>query len=210
MASKAGRNMEASATTAILHALPDPVLLLDIEKRVVAANKAAKELLGAQIEGRSLAMAIRHPDVLDAVNEVLKGGARSQVKISMLSTVRRSFDIQVASLAATSESDADAILIMHDMTAERNAEQMRADFVANVSHELRSPLSSLVGFIETLSGAARDDEAARDRFLGIMDSEAKRMARLIDDLLSLSKVEANEHIPPEGRVDLCELLADVR
>jgi len=202
--------MDASATTAILHALPDPVLLLDTEKRVVAANKAAKELLGAQIEGRSLAMAIRHPDVLDAVNEVLKGGARSQVKISMLATVRRSFDIQVASLAATSESEADAILIMHDMTAERNAEQMRADFVANVSHELRSPLSSLVGFIETLSGAARDDEAARDRFLGIMDSEAKRMARLIDDLLSLSKVEANEHIPPEGRVDLCELLADVR
>ena len=97
---------------------------------------------------------------------------------------------------------------MHDMTATRNAEQMRSDFVANVSHELRSPLSSLVGFIETLRGAARDDEAARDRFLDIMD-ESKWMARLIDDLLSLSKVEANEHILPEGKVDIGELIADV-
>ena len=112
----------------------------------------------------------------------------------------RNFDIQVASLADTAESSADATLIMHDMTATRNAEQMRSDFVA-VSYELRSPLSSLVGFIETLRGAARDDEAARDRFLDIMDSESKRMARLIDDLLSPQK-SANEHILPEGKVDI--------
>ena len=201
--------METTATTAILHVLPDPVLLIDAEKQILVANIAAKNLLGDQIEGRALTLALRHPDILDAVDEVLNGAEQRQLRISLLDSVRRSFDIQIASLTGTTQYEADAVLIMHDMTAEHNAEQMRADFVANVSHELRSPLSSLVGFIETLRGAARDDEAARDRFLGIMDGESKRMARLIDDLLSLSRVEANEHILPEGKVDIGPLLAEV-
>jgi len=187
--------METTATTAILHVLPDPVLLIDSEKRILAANIAAKNLLGDQIEGRALTLALRHPDILDAVDEVLNGAEQRQIRISLFNSVRRSFDIQVASLTET--------------TQEHNAEQMRADFVANVSHELRSPLSSLVGFIETLRGPARDDESARDRFLEIMDGESKRMARLIDDLLSLSRVEANEHILPEGQVDIGTLLTEI-
>ena len=201
--------METTATYAILHILPDPVLLIDAEKQILAANSAAKNLLGDQIEGRALTLALRHPDILDAVDEVLNGAEQRQLRISLLDSVRRSFDIQIASLTGTTQYEADAVLIMHDMTAEHNAEQMRADFVANVSHELRSPLSSLVGFIETLRGAARDDESARDRFLEIMDSESKRMARLIDDLLSLSRVEANEHILPEGNVEIRPLLAKI-
>ena len=201
--------METTATTAILHALPDPVLLIDAEKQILAANVAAKNLLGDQIEGRALTLALRHPDILDAVDEVLNGAEQRQLRISLMDSVRRSFDIQIASLTGTTQYEADAVLIMHDMTAEHNAEQMRADFVANVSHELRSPLSSLVGFIETLRGAARDDEAARDRFLEIMDSESKRMTRLIDDLLSLSRVEANEHILPEGNVEIRPLLVEI-
>lgn len=201
--------MEATATTAILHVLPDPVLLIDSEKQVLAANIAAKNLLGDQIEGRALTLTLRHPDILDALDEVLNGAEQRRIRISLLDSVRRSFDIQIASLTKTTQYEADAVLIMHDMTAEHHAEQMRADFVANVSHELRSPLSSLVGFIETLRGPARDDESARDRFLGIMDGEAKRMARLIDDLLSLSRVEANEHILPEGQVDISLLLAEI-
>ena len=201
--------METTATYAILHILPDPVLLIDADKQILAANIAAKNLLGDQIEGRALTMALRHPDILDAVDEVLNGAEQRQLRISLLDSVRRSFDIQIASLTGTTQYEADAVLIMHDMTAEHNAEQMRADFVANVSHELRSPLSSLVGFIETLRGAARDDESARDRFLEIMDGESKRMARLIDDLLSLSQVEANEHILPEGKVDVGSLLTEI-
>lgn len=202
--------MATTVTTAILHALPEPVLLLDDQKVILAANSAAKDLLGGQIEGRSLAMALRQPEILDAVNDVLAGRLRPRFRIQLITSVRHSFDIQVASLSPAIEGEASVILVMHDMTAGQNAEQMRADFVANVSHELRSPLSSLIGFIETLRGPARDDEAARDKFLGIMDGEAKRMARLIDDLLSLSKVEANAHIPPEGKVDLNALLAEVR
>ena len=202
--------MEIATTMVILDALPNPVLLLDSQKTIVAANSAAKELLGAEIEGRSLAIALRHPEILDAVNAVIADEQKRQISISLLASVWRSFDIQIASLMATNESTADAILTMHDTTATRNADQMRADFVANVSHELRSPLSSLIGFIETLRGAARDDVDARDRFLGIMDNESKRMARLIDDLLSLSKVEASEHILPNETVDIFELLAEVR
>ncbi|MBL93821.1 MAG: two-component sensor histidine kinase [Magnetovibrio sp.] len=201
--------MTTVATAAILQALPDPVLLIDGKKTIVSANDAAKNLLGAQIEGRSLVLALRQPEVLDAVNDVLGGEDHRSAHISLMTSVRRSFDIQVTTLEAAAQSNARAVLIMHDITAARNAEQMRADFVTNVSHELRSPLSSLVGFIETLRGPARDDESARDRFLDLMDSESKRMARLIDDLLSLSRVEANEHILPDGQVELRALLADV-
>jgi two-component system phosphate regulon sensor histidine kinase PhoR len=86
---------------------------------------------------------------------------------------------------------------------------MRADFLANASHELRTPLASLTGFIETLRGHARDDPNARERFLGVMAAQAGRMARLIDDLLSLSRIELNEHIAPEGRVDVALVTRDV-
>ena len=201
--------METVATAAILKALSNPVLLIDGENTIVTANDAAKTLLGDEIEGRTLALALRQPEVLDAVKDVLGGEYRRSARVSILTSFRRSFDIQVATLEAAAQSDAEAVLIMHDMTAVRNAEQMHADFVANVSHELRSPLSALVGFIETLRGPARDDQSARDRFLDIMDSESKRMARLIDDLLSLSRVEANEHVLPDGQIDLRALLAGV-
>ena len=93
-------------------------------------------------------------------------------------------------------------LTLHDITALKRAEQMRADFVANAGHELKTPLATLVGFIETLLGPARDDAAARERFLGIMREQAERMARLVDDLLSLSRIELNEHVAPTGRVAL--------
>ena len=201
--------MEIVTTAAILQALPDPVLLIDSQKTIVTANEAAKNLMGVEIEGRSLALALRQPEVLDAVNDVLRGEDQQSARISLFMSVRRIFDIQVAALEAATQSDARAVLIMHDMTAAQNAEQMRADFVANVSHELRSPLSALVSFIETLRGPARDDPSVHDRFLDIMDSESKRMARLIDDLLSLSRVEANEHVLPDGQVELRALLADV-
>ena len=95
-----------------------------------------------------------------------------------------------------------AILTFHDMTAIKRSEQMRADFVANASHELRTPLATLLGFIETLRGPARDDPEARDRFLSIMHDQAGRMSRLVNDLLSLSKIELDEHTPPTGRANL--------
>jgi two-component system phosphate regulon sensor histidine kinase PhoR len=101
------------------------------------------------------------------------------------------------------------MVVLHDVTPAKKAEQMRADFVSNVSHELRSPLASLLGFIETLRGPARNDPEAMDRFLGIMAGEGQRMTRLIDDLLVLSKVESDEHIRPEGSAEIGEILTNV-
>jgi len=104
--------------------------------------------------------------------------------------------------AAISTAPPATLLLLHDLTAIRRSEQMRADFVANASHELRTPLAAVSGFIDTLRGHARNDEAARDQFLDIMSVEAARMRRLIDDLLSLTRIELNEHVPPHGRIAL--------
>lgn len=102
-----------------------------------------------------------------------------------------------------------ALLTLRDETDVRRMELMRVDFLANASHELRTPMASLSGFIETLKGHARDDPKARDRFLDIMAAQAERMSRLVADLLSLSRIELNEHIPPSGRVDLARAASDV-
>jgi two-component system phosphate regulon sensor histidine kinase PhoR len=102
-----------------------------------------------------------------------------------------------------------AIIALHEVTELKRAEQMRADFIANAGHELKTPLAALIGFIETLRGPARDDPAARERFLAIMDEQARRMARLVDDLLSLSRIELNEHVAPAGRVALGPLIEEV-
>src|SRR5439155_19956967 len=109
----------------------------------------------------------------------------------------------------TALAGAAAILTLHDVTALKRSEQMRADFVANAGHELKTPLASLIGFIETLRGPAREDAAARERFLDIMDAQARRMARLVDDLLSLSHIELNEHVAPTGRVALAAVIDEV-
>src|SRR5205823_10733377 len=102
-----------------------------------------------------------------------------------------------------------AVITLHDITALKRADEMRADFIANAGHELRTPLSTLLGFIETLRGPARDDTAAHERFLGIMHEQAGRMARLVDDLLSLSRVELHEHVAPTAHVVLKPVLDSV-
>jgi two-component system, OmpR family, phosphate regulon sensor histidine kinase PhoR len=101
------------------------------------------------------------------------------------------------------------LMTFHDLTPLRRVEEMRADFVANASHELRTPLAALSGFIETLQGSARDDAKARERFLVIMQEQARRMARLIDDLLSLSRIELNAHRRPDSSVDLAPIVRQV-
>jgi two-component system phosphate regulon sensor histidine kinase PhoR len=112
----------------------------------------------------------------------------------------------VAPLARGGERGGDILVLLRDLTEGERINQMRADFIANASHELRTPLASLRGFIETLQGTAKDDSSARERFLPIMAEQASRMTRLIDALLSLSRVEMNAHVPPGGQVDLNDVL----
>jgi two-component system phosphate regulon sensor histidine kinase PhoR len=204
----AQRNAELAATQAVLAALPDPMFLLDERRRVVRANAAANRMFGGEFIGRDLASALRHPAVLAAADAVLRGEGERIVEFAVGLPVERQLSARIAPLAAQ-VADAAALLTLHDLTASKRSEQMRADFVANASHELRTPLATLLGFIETLRGPARDDRDAQDRFLAIMHEQASRMARLIEDLLSLSRIEMNEHVPPTGRANLHHVLGSV-
>ena len=190
----------------VLDSVPDPLLMLDQNGRVVRANLSARLLLGKALNGRDLASVLRNPVVLDAVASVLAGGPARLVDLSLSAPVERDFSVGVQPLPMRAPDGTTALLSMHDVTSLRRAEQMRADFVANASHELRTPLASLIGFIETLRGPARDDEEARERFLGIMHEQATRMGRLVADLLSLSRIELNEHLPPVRAIGLEAIL----
>ncbi|MGE4220875.1 MAG: sensor histidine kinase [Alphaproteobacteria bacterium] len=213
-----GRMQQVSTETAVaermLETLPEPLLLLDRRRRVIRANRAARELAESELAGNDLAAGLRQPLLLQAVDAVLAEGGERDVEIALPVPVARAYAARVASVGPRSHGDGPAapaaIVVMHDLTPIRRGEQMRVDFVANVSHELRTPLASLLGFLETLRGPARDDAEARETFLGIMTEQAERMQRLIEDLLSLSRIELDEHTRPTGQVPLGEVLAAVR
>lgn len=192
---------------AILDAFPAPVLLLDARRTVIEANRAAHELFGARMINYDLAQSLRHPAALDAASAALSAGKAMSTQIVLQSSVARHYELHAMPVEQIEGAQVRAVMVLLDVTASHQVEQMRADFVANVSHELRSPLAALTGFVETLKGPAKNDEVARQRFLDIMEVEARRMARLIDDLLSLSRVEANEHVRPKGQIKIGELLA---
>lgn len=195
--------------------LEDPILIVsggeadDIAgRRVVVANRPARELLRIQREGALLVSVLRDPGVLEAVDEALFGGIDRTVDYAAGGARDRRWRAFSRPLPADGAGPL-ALLVLRDETDARRMEMMRVDFLANASHELRTPLASLSGFIETLKGHARDDAAVRDRFLDIMAAQADRMTRLVADLLSLSRIELNEHIPPSGRVDLALAASDV-
>jgi two-component system, OmpR family, phosphate regulon sensor histidine kinase PhoR len=201
-------NAEArlAAAEAIIAAVPDPLLLIDDRRRVVRANTAAGALVGALSLPCDLATAVRNPAVLAAADSVLQGELTRAVEFTLAVPVERQLRAHVSRIERTPHDGAVALLSLHDVTELKRAEQLRADFIANASHELRTPLATLTGFIETLRGPARDDPEARERFLAIMSGEALRMTRLVEDLLSLSRIELNEHVAPQGRVALAPLL----
>ena len=201
---------EARASAeSVLSALPEPLLLINTERRIVSANPSAVDLLGPRLGGRDLGAALRVPAVLEATDAVLEGGDGRTVEVDLPGPVERHLSAQVGPLRPPTSEGAAAVVTLTDITATKRSERMRQDFVANASHELRTPLATLLGFIETLRGPARDDNAARDRFLSIMAEQASRMSRLVDDLLSLSRIELNEHLAPKERVDLRRVLMAV-
>jgi len=181
--------------------LPDPLILLAEDRRVKRVNQAALALFGGSVIGRDLAAVLRAPSLLEATDEVL-AGASGRAGEFTLPAPERSFRVRVERLGSRAMDDTVAVLALHDLTAIKRIEQMRADFVANASHELRTPLAALLGFIETLRGPARDDAEAHERFLAIMQEQASRMSRLVNDLLSLSRIELDEHSKPTQNVDL--------
>jgi two-component system, OmpR family, phosphate regulon sensor histidine kinase PhoR len=209
-------NLAASAQ-AIVDGLPDPLIAVDRQRRIVRTNRAALSLLGAAGADRDLSTTLRHPQLLAAIDALLAIGPdgnftspdRSTVEFVLSGALDLDMIAHMRRLPRPAADGSLALIVLHDMTALRRAERMRADFVANASHELKTPLAGLLGFIETLRGAARDDPAARERFLGIMADQADRMRRLVDDLLMLSRIEQHEHARPEGEVDIGQVLRGV-
>jgi two-component system phosphate regulon sensor histidine kinase PhoR len=198
-----------AAAEAVIAAVPDPLILLDERRRVVRANAQAAAFVGAVEEPRDLATALRNPAVLGAADAVLRGETARVVDFTITVPVERQLRARVARIERPSLDGAVAVLSLHDITQLKRAEQMRADFIANASHELRTPLATLIGFIETLRGPARDDAEVRERFLAIMHGQASRMTRLVEDLLSLSRIELNEHVMPTNWLQLGPLLRSV-
>jgi two-component system, OmpR family, phosphate regulon sensor histidine kinase PhoR len=188
----------------LVGAMPEPAMIVSADERAAAANQPALNLLPGLRVGDPFVLGLRAPDVIDARRRVMANGEPESVQWSERVPVERLFDVYVAPLA-TSDGEVVATLItLRDQTESRRVERLRVDFIANASHELRTPLASLVGFIETLQGSARDDAKARDRFLAIMREQGRRMARLIEDLLSLSRIEQKQHLRPENIVDLAQ------
>ncbi|HXV23840.1 MAG TPA: ATP-binding protein [Alphaproteobacteria bacterium] len=194
---------------ALFASLPDPVLMLDGEQRIVRANPAAEALLQEPLRGRTLSGLLRHPLLLAAVDAALADGTGRKVEMALPVPVEHQLIAHIEPVPRGLPETSGAILVLHDITALKRADQMRADFIANASHELRTPLSTLIGFLETLVGPARQDADASARFLPIMLEQARRMARLVSDLLSLSQIELHEHTAPTGRVDLASVLHGV-
>lgn len=210
-AAAAPRDLDAEASLGMLERLPIPVMLIGPGGRIERANPAARAFLGLGAERGLLSTVLRQPRVLEAVSAALRGDRGATVEYSTLAPLEshvRAF-VEPIRLPVPGPMPFRAMLVLADDTSSKRAERMRADFLANASHELRTPLASLSGFIETLSGPAREDEEARERFLTIMKVQTERMRRLIDDLLSLSRVEMNEHVAPTGRVDLNRLAGEV-
>ncbi|WP_395645912.1 ATP-binding protein [Terricaulis sp.] len=191
----------------LLEALPDPALLVGADGRIAGSNAAARSQLKFEAAGLFLTAILRHPDVLEAVQAAIHDGATRTIEYETSDQVDQQTRCYVAPIAWGQERA--ALLVFHDQTARINTERMRADFLANASHELRTPLASLTLALETISGPARDNAEERNRFIKLMQVQADRMRRLIDDLLSLSRIELDEHVPPEDRADLSQVAREV-
>jgi two-component system phosphate regulon sensor histidine kinase PhoR len=185
----------------VMERLPDPLIVLGDDRGVRRANSAARAAFGTDVPA-----VLRHPDLRGAIDRAFASGAAQTADLTLPVPVLREVHVAVVPMDPPIADGGRAVVVLSDRTRERAVERMRVDFVANVSHELRTPLASLIGFIDTLRGPAADDPEAQQRFLGIMSEQAARMNRLIDDLLSLSRIELIEHQAPSDPVELRELV----
>lgn len=201
--------MADSGDQRLLDTMPDPVLVIRPDGVILHANAASTMSLGRVAAGASAFIRFRNPELQDRLRECLFLQKPARVEYVERGPVERWFEVSLVPFAM-SDTLSGCILHFRDLTETRRLDRMRRDFIANASHELRTPLASLKGFLETLSGHARHDEEARDRFLAIMSEQAQRMERLIDDLLSLSRFETAMGRADFGLTDLADVLFHVR
>ena len=206
------RPVETAAVSAVVAGMPDPAVLLDRAGRVIHLNVAAAQLAPALRKNELAQFALRSPEIITALREAIATTEPRRATYLDQGLVDRWMELIVTPVPMPTlfgGTEKCMLLTFHDQTPLRRVEEMRADFVANASHELRTPLAALSGFIDTLQGPAKDDTKARERFLSIMHTQATRMARLIDDLLSLSRVELSAHVRPESAVDIVPIIRQV-
>jgi two-component system phosphate regulon sensor histidine kinase PhoR len=204
--------VEAAAVSAVVAGMPDPAVLLDRAGRVIHLNSAAAQLAPALRKSELAQFALRSPEIISALREAIATTETRRATYLDHVPVDRWMELIITPVPVPTPfggTEKCMLMTFHDQTPLRRVEEMRADFVANASHELRTPLAALSGFIDTLQGPAKDDAKARERFLGIMHTQATRMARLIDDLLSLSRVELSAHVRPDTLADIVPIIRQV-
>lgn len=188
----------------------EAVFVLNDTREIVFGNTAAINRFGQHRVGQDIVQVIRNPGFLNLIGDALDGAKISENTIAFGQPINGLFDVRVAQFSDEDPQRTLLLVSLRDATEMQQAGEMRSDFVANVSHELRSPLSTISGFIETLKGPAKDDPPARERFLDLMEQEAERMVRLISDLLSLSKVEAHQRQRPTAQIDIVAIVQSVQ
>ncbi len=192
----------AQSDRALLEHLPLAILRIDRESAVRFANPIAAELFGRLPALPFHAAALRAPKLLAAIEEARAEGLAVTVEFALM----RGAELHLR--AHLRPAAGDVVVLIEDITQSRRSEQLFRDFVANASHELKTPLASISGIIETLQGHARDDPEAAERFLGIMATQTERMRRLVEDMLSLNRIEQNERVPPRTPQSLAEIVEE--
>ena len=202
----------------ILNKLEDAIIVLDSDQKIVFQNSHSIDLFENNYTGQNITNLIRSPIILETLENVYKNKKTKIIEynseygqnLSPRSTNFYNVEISYEQnhLQLTNSKD-NYVILMKNITPLKNIEKVRSSFIANVSHELKTPLATVMGFLETIRGPAKDDKKSMSKFLGIMDKETIRMKRLIDDLLVVSKIESDEHIHPTKKVNLIKTLNNV-
>ena len=200
---------ERNQSSAILRSMIEGVAVIDSKERVVFCNRAFAEILNidaARCEGRSLVELVRQADLLDLARRALTSADSLQGSLIIGTVMPRSFAVTATPVKALEPAANGAVIVLHDITELRRLERVRQDFVANVSHEFKTPLTAIQGFAETLLGGALEDEKNNRRFLAIIRDHAARLGRLTDDLLKLARIEAGKLEVQYQPVSVAELV----
>ncbi len=197
----------------ILDKLDDAIIIVDSNQKIIFQNSYAIEIFENDFSSQIITNLIREPLILDKLEETIKTGEETSVRYSKKMTLHSSsnelhYDVLIYK-EEKQETEECFVIILKNVTVSRNLEKVKTSFVANVSHELKTPLSTILGFIETIRTTAKDDNESKEEFLKIINDESLRMDRLIDDLLLVSKIESNEHLHPTKKVDIGECVKRV-
>jgi two-component system phosphate regulon sensor histidine kinase PhoR len=194
----------------LVDTIPDHLLMLDSDLQIIRTNSAARQRFGQRMAGKKLSEVVPSKELSEAVLRVISELNGQEIECYLPEPYDAYFRAKIERFPVISKGGISIIITLHDITELKRVEQMRADFVANASHEIRTPLASLIGFIETLQGPAKEDAKAREQFLKVMSEQAGRMSKLVNDLLSLSKMEMDSSNRPSGKVDLGKVIETVR